>query len=919
MPLLVKKPISILDKKLTVTWGELWKTLGKTVAHAAVGKLDELPADLAEIAGAVGLLEDPGEVAWLLIRRSLDRALRDLLTEHRDLFAGGPPEHEGITSAEARLSISDEVLEIDERFFQNPGELELINRLRDPLAHWLIAHGLPRAAGQAIAERLRSYFVVSLHDEWGRSPAEYAKLREAIDTPFTRAQDLERAWMRYEAHLWRQVNEPMFAEAFGLRSVYVPLRAYWARHDQGERPEKSALVVDGADARPCSRVVVDLARELDAWLDANRRDSRLRVLSGGPGSGKSSFTRMYAAATMTRGRVRALYVPLHLFDPKSDLTTALGDYIRVSRLLPRNPLDVDPGERPRPLLMLFDGLDELAMQGKMAADTASEFVREVERTLDRMNQLTPWLSAVISGRELVVQANASDLRREAQILHLLPYAGDSSAESEPSRGLNQRSKVAARPAVHWEDAEALLNDDQRATWWQKYNIVSGLEQAGIPGELLEGELGDVTRQPLLLYLVALSFARGKLTLGPRTNLNDVYADLIDAIWERAYEGRPFRGIRELKRDQFRRVLEEIGLTAWHDERRTTTVRAINHRFESAALASILKAFEQGAEMGVTRLLAAFYFRQHGERDGERTFEFTHKSFGEYLAACRIVRTMSLLDEDMSDHERNPDRGRNVVAALAEWADICGSAPLDEYYVRFLNREVRRAPLEDVKRWHSRMVEMLTASVTTGMPIERLKERPTTFQEELRRARNADEALFACAAACSDVTGELSNIQWPSSTAAGDWIRRLQGQRSGAKNRVVLESLRRVNFEGCLLDGCDLYGANLEGARLHHCELYYSWLASANLQRVNLESARLIGANLHGARLDNANLDGANLHRAHLEGARLTGSHVRKANLDRAYLDADDVKRMKDEGALVGSRPAGARTRGKRKGASSSKK
>jgi predicted PilT family ATPase len=87
----------------------------------------------------------------------------------------------------------------------------------------------------------------------------------------------------------------MFAEAFGLKAVYVPLRAYWERNATGDEPSRALAKV---------RVVVDLHDELDASLDNDQRDELLRVISGGPGSGKSSFARMYAAATMTRGRVR---------------------------------------------------------------------------------------------------------------------------------------------------------------------------------------------------------------------------------------------------------------------------------------------------------------------------------------------------------------------------------------------------------------------------------------------------------------------------------------------------------------------------------------------------------------------------------------------------------------------------------------
>ena len=111
MALLVKQPISILDRKLRVSWRELLRSLGKSAVDAASLNTSGLAKDLVELGAAVGLVEEPGEVAWLLIRRSLTRALADLLREHRDLFAISPPEDTKLAEAEAALSIDDEVLE----------------------------------------------------------------------------------------------------------------------------------------------------------------------------------------------------------------------------------------------------------------------------------------------------------------------------------------------------------------------------------------------------------------------------------------------------------------------------------------------------------------------------------------------------------------------------------------------------------------------------------------------------------------------------------------------------------------------------------------------------------------------------------------------------------------------------------------
>jgi len=57
----------------------------------------------------------------------------------------------------------------------------------------------------------------------------------------------------------------------------------------------------------------------------------------------------------------------------------------------------------------------------------------------------------------------------------------------------------------------------------------------LPKELIHPDLDEITAQPLLNYLVALSFTRGKLDFSSDINLNSIYSDLVAAVHERGYE------------------------------------------------------------------------------------------------------------------------------------------------------------------------------------------------------------------------------------------------------------------------------------------------------------------------------------------------------------------------------------------------
>ena len=99
----------------------------------------------------------------------------------------------------------------------------------------------------------------------------------------------------------------------------------------------------------------------------------------------------------------------------------------------------------------------------------------------------------------------------------------------------------------------------------------------------------------------------------------------------------------------------------------------------------LAAFERGAEKGAISLLAAFYVRQAGFAAGESSFEFTHKSFGEFLVARRLVRALRTIVRELTDRERELDDGWDKSQALAHWAELTGPTSLDYDLFAFLER------------------------------------------------------------------------------------------------------------------------------------------------------------------------------------------------------------------------------------------
>ncbi|MEM7760922.1 MAG: NACHT domain-containing protein [Cyanobacteria bacterium P01_A01_bin.40] len=653
-----RRKISDLNQSIGVNFKDLFKAVGKTIADGVFCRWDRVAKDGIDAVGALTGKKGIEYLVWLLIYRSLNRAIGDLVNENRNLFKSDYKNYDSI-AGKIKYALEDIEITINQDFFSHPQELLKVLDIQTPLAQWVQHYGLNPAQADAIAQRFPTYFLHALRQEWHDKASEYNQIIQYFDTPFSAQIAKEESWLRYAAWLQMQVDQPMFLEAFSLRQVYVKPRAYYRQkieygdyqdYDYKNRKEFQS-----------KKIAIDLFTQITSWIDKADQNDALRIISGDPGSGKSSFSKMLAnelsqSDLVQTGKLRVLFIPLHRLNVKDDLVNAVGKFISHDEYLAHNPLDANHKENR--ILIIFDGLDELSMQGKLGVEVAKSFINEVQNSIRDFNYQATRLQVIISGRPVVIDSNQDELRKSEQILHILPYLTPKTKRNE------------------FQDESNLLTEDRRNLWWQKYGQVTGNNYDKMPNELNLKNLLEITTQPLLNYLVALSYVRSKdtsvdaenkIVFSEKTNLNAIYQDLLKSVYDRGWDTDQHPTLKGVKYPQFVRILEEIALAAWHGNGRTTTVKEINDHCESSGLKKLLEKFAKGAESGVTNLLTAFYFRQSGfSNDGDRTFEFTHKSFGEYLTARRIVRELAKINKQLKAREDDPDEGWDEKQALTRW-------------------------------------------------------------------------------------------------------------------------------------------------------------------------------------------------------------------------------------------------------------
>ncbi len=897
MPLALAVPKSVFKRDVDVSdWYGLFTELVGAGLNAALGNLPGMTDKLTEAAARAKLDLDVGERAWLLVRHAMGHAVLQLLAECRVDSVDAPAK----LLAEQSARWCEEQYALPDHFWERPADAELVRDFVEPFAMMLECWGLSSARATSMAGRLPAAFVHGLRLAWSCKPEPYRAVFDWFST--TPGADLSSAaakraedWRRYNAWLDAQVNQSLLGEPFSLRQIYVPLRAWWERDDA---PADEHRHRDGDATRTTTRVVVNLKRELDRWLARFDGSDAVRVITGGPGSGKSSFCRMFAVHCAAKSDWRVVSVALQHVAADHPLDQQIAAQVGVPDLLGHDPFGAEA--MPPRLLLILDGLDEVSLAGRAGREAADALVQSAVSLAAIHKQGGPRLAVLIAGRDVPVQLQPEQGRFQTeQVLHLLGYLAD---EDQWPR---------------WDGPERLRQLDQRAAWWRRYGTLTGQVFDGLPTDLSGTKLQPVTAQPLHSFLLALARVGGEFTFTGEPNLNQVYERLVEGVHARRYaQPRPPRAnpTAPPALADFLAVLEEIALCTWHGNGRTATLAAVRERCRGAHLAHLLDDHSADSESGALRLLTAFYFHLTGrDSDSERTFEFTHKSFGEYLAARRIVAAIEQASRLMEPDPRKPRSVVDPQEALREWARITGPAPIDWYLLPFVRDEVALRDQEAVRGWQQRLVDLVPVVLTEGLPMQDLGL--VTCGEMARQARNAEEALLVAMDACARVTKQRSVVNWPDATSLGAWLNRLRGQPTGWAQTLPLRCLAHLGCAqasgGTVLVGADLIGGDLGGADLHNGDLRGANLSDADLRGTDLSGANLFRADLDGASLRDARLTGANLFRAdlsdadlrcadltgaYLYAAELSGADLRDADLSGAGLDGADLSDSNLSGA-----------------------
>ena len=897
------------------------KGLARHLSEAAIHSVllqdwSSVVASLSRAADAVKVKRDEGELAWQLLLTGIGEALTELANLQPPTLVNQADVD--IIVERVGREATDSLVPVD--FLDRPWNLRPVALAKNTLLKWLAPPAdTPLQQDLAnLSRRFDSALVLGLRRVIRRDEPRYRPVLALREDPTAPAWQVLEDWRLYRSRLVAAFSAaPVFDESFALDQIYVPINAWY-----GVKVERDAKT-DKKERRRVTRLTDDMS----AWLRGERGSARLRLISGGPGSGKSSAMKALAADLAQNGNngrpTDVLLFPLQRFQWRTGIIesvaatlTAYSDHMR------HNPLDPDHlRDRHTPLLLIFDGLDELTASTEASEAISATFLRELSSALRAWGDRPVW--AIVTGRDAIFgNVEGPTVALPGQRFNLLPFHV---REHEPD----------AHDRSEYHDPDRLLLIDNRIDAFRRFAAAKGDPSADPPKAYANDDLHDISAQPLLNYFLLTSGSNATVD----GNLARIYSHLFQRLHARNRNvdslpqdaGKPGAG---LSQDVFDRVFEAMAVAAW----RTGGTRAasweevlaeVNREdsylpFGTAKLRDVFDSqmMDSGARRPF-RLAAAFFVRN----EQATGIDFTHKSFADYLYARRLAKALATMADEL-----------NLTAAvgpemLGRWEALTSEHRLSSEVRRFLELELdATVDTETLNRRHDVLTPLVERVFRDGWPIV-AETRPRRAEQ---RSCQMEEALFIGWHAMWRAAGDRR--YWRLGENTGDLLYRAlarQGSAHGLQGRLdFVRSWSGADLRGAKLSDVYLFGANLRDANFENADLNASRLQNADLRRANLrdadlEDAVLTGANLQGAdlrgaihgeyyyqaNLIGANLCGADLYRvklvhANLTGGNLRGSDLREADLERANLRGSDLKGANLEGAnLEGANLEGANLEG----------
>jgi len=738
----------------------------------------------------------------------------------------------------------------------------------------------------------------------------------------------------YRAELMRTLSDPLLAEPFSLKDLYIPLKGRSLPGETESREESSPFPVD-----------------LMEWVMSQLKDkTRISVIEADPGGGKTSFCQMLASRVA--GELYPQWMPILIRLRDASLGQTLEQTLESAFPLGRfTDNDGWFSLNSPPCLLLLDGLNELPRSSQTERHLWS-FLDQVRRfhTQDLGTTGRPRHKILLTSRCNTLDSLQKKYRQSGT-LTLTSYLRRIVIEP---MGQNEFRL--------WFNAWAKLQSKTIAQTYFSFLKHGGVFQQNSAVK----ELAALVTRPLMLFLMGILHRDALLDESIfQMELAQIKFEIYDRICRwllgqpagsgplpeliregQAHARRSQEAIANLLNgrhpQELRYQMQVAALTILHTGQHQVSQTAIQKRLTSeptpnvplVALPALFFQSQSSKGLKIDRLKEelnvemfkveslkkqqlAFNRKPVNPTPSPPTIEFSHPSLGEYLAAEEIATQLTALTRQFQDQYGKVSFVIHDAVNVAQHLySLLGygllSVEIEELVIERLRREEKRNPdnfsfpilfkrlyrfyqaycrcqwLDEgiAHQAHSKLqalynpLNVLQVDAAVGLNV---------FLLLCSGAREAQIPFWPCGN--PDIPREFNNDQLLS------FISRSAALSPSAFWQRVRQSLGKVQLAGACLNQAMLAEANLWEANLSAAQLIGVNLAAANLPHADLSGASLVDANLSNANLFGAKLEGADLSWANLKGANLKSANLSNACLFEAQLDEQHKSLVIKTGAI----------------------
>ena len=264
---------------------------------------------------------------------------------------------------------------------------------------------------------------------------------------------------------------------------------------------------------------------------------------------------------------------------------------------------------------------------------------------------------------------------------------------------------------------------------------------------------------------------------------------------------------------------------------------------------------------------AFYFRKGEAQQGDNTFEWTHKSFGEYLIARRLIRLTDTLADERQRAKQTPGRGIQHPEALETLIKTTARIELNDnikdFIASILHQNINDKTLteekltkEKLNHYQTLLVDCINSALAG--PLEMTQYLPgESFANLCQFEANSISCIFMLHSQIATITEqeekEKEKLNLPHRDSFKTLYQRLTAQSNTWLFRHSLThltlsdqnfnglNLNQTNFSHCLFINTHFRLSLIMYSLFKHCKLQRSYFIETKLKQVDFTHSNLTDA------------------------------------------------------------------------------